>query len=1063
MRLVARSVSPDGITHLSYNQTLDGFESYSSGLDAHVNRDGQLITVNDTTVSDAKLDDTTPSVTALGSLGKARLETGGLALPPKVTKSGRSTTFSTGEAAKLRWYATDHGARLAWDVYTEGEDGDAFSVVVDAETGATLQQQSLTASVGRANYFPNDPDTTPSVEITMPPSWIDQNAGGTRLWGQYARTYVDPNDQDPAPGLEDGGTRRQIPKSGDSDGGPDWLYDRQIVAGGTPCPPVSGCSWNSAIPATSMVNERQASTNVHVLTSRYLTYLAQPPIGFDEASGNFQRVNTSGSGKDGDYVRAETNDGQGLNNANFSTPSDGNAPRMQMFLFTKVDANGGDVAGIVYHEITHGLACRLIVNAGGGCALGSAQGGMMNEAWADFFSTDLLVAEGGLKDTPVVGDLKLAEHVWPGGIRAKPTDCPVDPAGTTPACNGNGTLTTVLGGYTYGDLKDTANPPASGPHNGGEVWAETLWDLRKAVGSDAARALVAGGMRLTPDNPSFLDARDAILRQAAAMRSAPGAPDDYLAKAWEVFRARGMGFDATTADANSTTPTESYAAPRDSLWDEPMTVTDAYPGGDNDGKFEPGERISVSAPFFSPGLTDLSGVTGSLSSTDPGVTPVDGTATWALLGNGRTAANATPLTARLPNSCYTTVPLTVTANVAGSRQDRASVRMRPWAQKAVALADAPDGATDAVTEATFEAAPGGTITDVDIRIDELRHTYLSDLVIDVEHAGETVTLFAPKKDWGGDDLVDVIFDSDAAAALPDAGPGPVTGRYRTEEPNGLDKFDGKPAGGTWTLRITDIEPNDTGALYAWGPDGPRAQFPCSGLEIPAAATGDASDVTRDTATLAGTVTPNGRATGLRFAYGKTEAYGSATASQDVGAAKAAVAGTAMLTGLEPGTTYHYRVEAIREGGVAAVGGGDRTFTTAPAPVVVVVPTVSPTPTVVPDTVGPSLKATVKLTKAGRKNKRATFSLTLSEPATVTAVVTRATPGIKKGGKCLAGKKRKGVRTCTRQVLAARGSAAPGAKSLALPAKGLGKGKYTATLTATDAAGNKTTTVVKFSV
>ena len=71
------------------------------------------------------------------------------------------------------------------------------------------------------------------------------------------------------------------------------------------------------------------------------------------------------------------------------------------------------------------------------------------------------------------------------------------------------------------------------------MWAETLWDLRPAVGREAALALITGGMRLTVDNPSMIDARDAILQQALAMRSAPGAPDDYFAEMWEVFRSAG--------------------------------------------------------------------------------------------------------------------------------------------------------------------------------------------------------------------------------------------------------------------------------------------------------------------------------------------------------------------------------------------------------------------------------------------------------------------------------------------------------------------------------------------
>jgi hypothetical protein len=56
--------------------------------------------------------------------------------------------------------------------------------------------------------------------------------------------------------------------------------------------------------------------------------------GFDEAGGNFQQVNYTGVGGDLDPVSAEGFDGSGTNNANFATPPDGNAPRMQMYLWT---------------------------------------------------------------------------------------------------------------------------------------------------------------------------------------------------------------------------------------------------------------------------------------------------------------------------------------------------------------------------------------------------------------------------------------------------------------------------------------------------------------------------------------------------------------------------------------------------------------------------------------------------------------------------------------------------------------------------------------------------------
>ncbi len=58
--------------------------------------------------------------------------------------------------------------------------------------------------------------------------------------------------------------------------------------------------------------------------------------GFDEVSGNFQANNLGRGGTGNDYVFADAQDGSGTNNANFSTPVDGQSPRMQMYLFSAV-------------------------------------------------------------------------------------------------------------------------------------------------------------------------------------------------------------------------------------------------------------------------------------------------------------------------------------------------------------------------------------------------------------------------------------------------------------------------------------------------------------------------------------------------------------------------------------------------------------------------------------------------------------------------------------------------------------------------------------------------------
>ncbi len=52
---------------------------------------------------------------------------------------------------------------------------------------------------------------------------------------------------------------------------------------------------------------------------------------FTEVAGNFQENNYGNGGLGEDYVKAECQDGSGSNNANFSTPPDGQTPRMQMY------------------------------------------------------------------------------------------------------------------------------------------------------------------------------------------------------------------------------------------------------------------------------------------------------------------------------------------------------------------------------------------------------------------------------------------------------------------------------------------------------------------------------------------------------------------------------------------------------------------------------------------------------------------------------------------------------------------------------------------------------------
>jgi hypothetical protein len=80
------------------------------------------------------------------------------------------------------------------------------------------------------------------------------------------------------------------------------------------------------------------------------------------------------------------------------------------------------------------------------------------------------------------------------------------------------------------------------------------------------------------------------------------------------------------------------------------------------------------------------------------------------------------------------------------------------------------------------------------------------------------------------------------------------------------------------------------------------------------------------ATVNGTVNPDGASAKVSFQFGTTTAYGQTTAPQLIGPATAATAFAALLSGLPAGTTIHYR--AIASTNFGTFTGADRTLTTA---------------------------------------------------------------------------------------------------------------------------------------
>jgi hypothetical protein len=97
---------------------------------------------------------------------------------------------------------------------------------------------------------------------------------------------------------------------------------------------------------------------------------------------------------------------------------------------------------------------------------------------------------------------------------------------------------------------------------------------------------------------------------------------------------------------------------------------------------------------------------------------------------------------------------------------------------------------------------------------------------------------------------------------------------------------------------------------------------------PRVVTGRAVDVGTTRTTLLGTVNPLGQQSTYYFEYGTTTAYGQrspATHNDVAGNSRDPQVAHGYLTGLQPGTTYHYRL--VAENATGVTHGIDRTFTT----------------------------------------------------------------------------------------------------------------------------------------
>ena len=121
---------------------------------------------------------------------------------------------------------------------------------------------------------------------------------------------------------------------------------------------------------------------------------------------------------------------------------------------------------------------------------------------------------------------------------------------------------------------------------------------------------------------------------------------------------------------------------------------------------------------------------------------------------------------------------------------------------------------------TLNFTVAGTITDANLNIGNLTHTFDADIEFRLTRPGGVAVLVSGDCGGLGDNFINTVISDEGVA--PDCVNGsPFTGTFQGA-PNGIvnptvmTAFDGFASNGVWTLNVLDDSGGDTGTLSAWG-------------------------------------------------------------------------------------------------------------------------------------------------------------------------------------------------------------------------------------------------------
>jgi len=390
--LQQQDVSDISVVSQSFSKSLQAYNVYvqqrHQGIKLYnsnspfVIRDGAVLSakLSFTENVSAKVNSTSSSISAANAISKAASWLG-LQNPSNLnleeTLSDHSYVFSNGNISlynipvELVYQKMDDtGAlKLAWDLSIYLLDGSHYyNVRIDALSGNLLETDDWVVSCN----FGEGAHSHVSTESVLF-SNKTENAGDSTLGGAAYRVFplplIGPND----------GDDQLVADPSDPVASPFGWHDTDGIAGpeftitrGNNVISQEDINGNNGAGATAeggptlqfdfpfnLPQSPSSFTDGAITNLFYMNNIMHDVMfhyGFDEASGNFQSKNYTNAPGENDFVFADAQDGSGINNANFATPPDGQAPKMQMYLWTApgevlgtfMNVNGGPLAGEYY-------------------------------------------------------------------------------------------------------------------------------------------------------------------------------------------------------------------------------------------------------------------------------------------------------------------------------------------------------------------------------------------------------------------------------------------------------------------------------------------------------------------------------------------------------------------------------------------------------------------------------------------------------------------------------------------------------------------------------------------